>query len=174
MTQHAFVVEDIKQLAKRNQCKNVKKENIPIRLTDRNQMMLASVFEYMIGNTDWSVVNNHNIRIIKAKDDTLAMPYMVPYDFDFSGLVNCAYSTPDQRLGIDNVRDRLYRGLPITGDELTATLDYFNQKRIAIFVLINNFNLLTASSKKDMIAYLEGFYATINNPKDARRVFASE
>jgi hypothetical protein len=174
ITQHAFVVEDVKEVAKRNTCKDVKKENIPLRFTNRNQMMLASVFEYMIGNTDWSVLGNHNMRLIKPKNDSTAMPYIVPYDFDFSGLVNTAYSAPDERLGIETVKDRLYRGLPITKDELATVLDYYNQKKAAIYALINSFDLLSSRSKKDMTSYLDGFYATINKPKEAQKAFASQ
>jgi len=37
----------------------------------------------------------------------------VPYDFDFSGLVNTGYGTPDEGWTL-NGEGRLYRGLPIT------------------------------------------------------------
>ena len=174
ITEHAFLVEDVKDLAKRNSCKDMKDEKVPARSTDRNQMMLASVFEYMIGNTDWSVPGNHNIRLIKPKGDSTAVPYIVPYDFDFSGLVNTGYGAPDERLGLETVKDRLYRGLPITKDELAPVLDNFNQKKAAIYATINSFNLLTPTSKKEMTSYLDGFYLTINNPKEAQKAFAAQ
>ena len=174
ITQHAFFIEDIKELAKRNSCKAVKNEKIPIRSTDRNQMTLASVFEYMIGNTDWSVPGNHNIRLIQPKSDSTALPFMVPYDFDFSGLVNTAYAFPDERLGLGTVKRRMYRGAPITREELAPVLEFFNQKKTDIYAIINNFNLLTAESKKEITCYLDEFYTTINNPKDTQKAFSAE
>ncbi len=174
ITEHAFLVEDIKDLAKRNHCKLIKNEKIPTRSTDRNQMVLASIFEYMIGNTDWSVPENHNIRLIKPKGDSTAAPCMVPYDFDFSGLVNADYALPDERMGLRTVRDRLYRGAPVRKDELTPVLDYFNQSKAAIYTTINNFDLITDTSKKEMTDYLDEFYATINSLAAVHRIFLSQ
>ena len=34
----------------------------------------------------------------------------VPYDFDWSGVVNARYATPDPKLDVRNVRDRVFRG----------------------------------------------------------------
>jgi hypothetical protein len=173
VTEHAFLVEDLKDLAKRNHSKLIKNEKVPTRSTERGQMILASVFEYMIGNTDWSVPENHNIRLIKPKGDSTAVPYMVPYDFDFSGLVNTDYALPDERMGLKTVRNRLYRGAPVTSVELVPVLDYFNQKKDAIYAMINSFDLLTDASKKEMLDYLDEFYVTINNPRAVQRAFVS-
>jgi hypothetical protein len=137
-------------------------------------MVLASIFEYMIGNTDWSVPENHNIRLIKPKGDSTLLPYMAPYDFDFSGLVNADYAVPDERMGLKTVRNRLYRGAPVSKDELAPVLGYFNQKKDAIYTMINSFALLSDSSKKEMMDYLDEFYATINNPGDVQRAFSSQ
>jgi hypothetical protein len=172
ITEHAFLVEDVKDLASRNHCKLMKNEKIPTRSTDRNQMVLASVFEYMIGNTDWSVPENHNIRLIKPKHDQTGVPFMVPYDFDFSGLVNTDYALPDERMGLKTVRTRLYRGAPVSKDELIPVLDYYNQKKAAIYAAINGFDLLSGASKKEMTDYLDEFYATINDRGDVRSAFA--
>lgn len=174
VTQHAFLVEDVKELAKRNSCKSLKNEKMPARATDRNQMLLTSIFEYMIGNTDWSVPGNHNIRLVKPVNDSAARPFMIPYDFDFSGIVSADYAVPDGRLGIQTVRDRLYRGLPVDGSELAPVLDCFIQKKAAIYAAINNFNLLTDISKKEMTSYLEEFYTTISNPENTRRAFLAQ
>ncbi len=66
------------------------------------------LFEYMIGNTDFSIWALHNVRIVQKPDAHAAIA--VPYDFDLSGLVHAPYATPDRRLGLRSVVDRLYRG----------------------------------------------------------------
>ncbi len=55
INQHAFIVEDIKELAKRNTCDDWTDRKFNTERTDRRQMTTVAVFEYMIGNTDWSV-----------------------------------------------------------------------------------------------------------------------
>ena len=77
---------------------------------EREQMTFVNLFQYMIGNTDWSIPKCHNIKLMVPKNDTLAQPFAIPYDFDFCGLVDASYAVPDERFEIQSVRDRLYRG----------------------------------------------------------------
>jgi len=171
ITQHAFLLEDVKELAKRNACDDWTGKKFGTEATDRRQMTMVAIFEYMIGNTDWAVPNGHNIRLIHSNIDTLSRPYAVPYDFDYSGLVNTTYAIPDDRLGIENVRQRLYRGFPRLMEELNEVLDVFKKQKTNIYAIINNFNLLTPTTKRDMIDYLDGFYATIGSQSEIRETF---
>jgi hypothetical protein len=171
LTRHAFLVEDIKQVAKRNDCSDWSDKKIPTESTDRRQMTMVAVFEYMIANTDWSVPANHNIRLIHSKTDSLSRPYAVPYDFDFSGLVNTAYSAPDERLGISSVRERIYRGYPRTMDELNDVLTVFREQKDNVYAAINNFSLFTPATKKEMTRYLDEFYNTINDQSKVQYAF---
>jgi hypothetical protein len=170
-TRHAFLIEDVKQLAKRNDCVDWSGKKYATERTDRRQMTVAAVFEYMIANTDWSVPANHNIKLIHSAADSTSRPFVVPYDFDFSGLVNTIYSAPDERLGIANVRERIYRGFPRTMDELNDVLDVFKKQKGNIYAAINNFSLLTAGTKKEMTQYLDEFYETINSPARVKEAF---
>jgi hypothetical protein len=69
------------------------------------------------------------------------------------------------------VRERLYRGVPATMEYINEILDIFKRQKQQIYAVINNFSLLAPSTKKDMTDYLDGFYATINNPKEVRDTF---
>ncbi len=169
--QQAFLLEDVKDLATRNKCTESKLEKLDMESTDRSQMTIAALFEYMIGNTDWSVAAGHNFKLIQPEGDNYARPFAVPYDFDYSGLVNAEYAVPDQWLNIENVQQRVYRGFPRTMDELNAALTIFKQQKENIYALINNFNLLTSSGKKEMISYLEEFYQIIGNPNLVKSKF---
>ncbi len=171
ITEHAFLTEDIKDMAKRNDCRNWKHRKLFAADADRKQMTIVGIFEYMIGNTDWGVAVNHNTRYIISRKDSLARPYVVPYDFDYSGFVNTTYAIPDEKLGIENVRQRLYRGLPRTMEELNEALDIFKKQKDSIYSLIENFDLLTPKSKKEMISYLDDFYDQINKPQKVKEIF---
>ena len=160
-------------MAKRNGCVNVVDQKYPTEKTDRRQMTMVAVFAYMIGNTDWAVPVNHNIMLLRPKNDSTARPFPVAYDFDFSGFVNTYYSFPDERLGIETVRQRLYRGFPRTMEELDDVFTVFKARKAEIYALINDFHLCTPHSKKEITNYLDEFYHTINDPGDVKRVFIS-
>lgn len=170
-TEHAFFTEDAKELGKRNDCKEWAKGKINTESTDRKQMTLVALFEYMIGNTDWSVPGNHNIKFIQSKEDSTSKPFAVPYDFDYSGIVNTEYAVPDPLLNTETVLQRVYRGYPRSMEELNIALGIFKEQKEKIFALVNNFELLNAKNKKYMIEYLESFYALIKNPKDIKNIF---
>ena len=40
---------------------------------DSAQMDLMSVFEWLIGNTDWSVIMNHNVRLLEIAGQAVAL-----------------------------------------------------------------------------------------------------
>jgi hypothetical protein len=170
-TQYGFLIEDIDEMARRNGMKEVEGTMYKTELTDRAQMTMVSLFQYMIGNTDWSVPNYHNIKLIGSKEDPNARPVAVPYDFDICGFVDPPYATVDDQLTIDNVRDRLYRGFPRTMDELQAAIKLFNDRKESIYSLIQNFTLLESRSRKWAIAYLDDFYKTVNSPRVVQATF---
>jgi hypothetical protein len=171
ISEHAFLTEDIKDMAKRNGCRNWKHRQLSAAEADRKQMTIMAIFEYMIGNTDWGVAVNHNTRYIISRKDSLARPYVVPYDFDYSGFVNTPYAIPDEKLGIENVRQRVYRGLPRSMEELDEAFNIFKKQKDNIYGLIENFNLLTSKNKKDIISYLDDFYAQVNSPQKVKEIF---
>jgi hypothetical protein len=171
ITEYAFFLEDDKELAKRNNCKDWKKSPIGDQNTDRHQMAMVSIFEYMIGNTDWSVLARHNIRLLVSTSNSVQQFYAVPYDFDYSGFVNTAYATPDPKLEISDVRERVYRGYPYTMEELEEVLTVFKNQKNNIYLLINNFPLLNLWNKKDMINYLDDFFDVISQANRIKNAF---
>ena len=62
-----------------------------------------SVFQYMVGNTDWSMVRFHNVEVSRTPRGVYVP---VPYDFDWTGLVSTRYARPNEGLGIRSVRQR--------------------------------------------------------------------
>jgi len=169
--EHAFLMEDIKDVEKRNNCVGWTNGDLYQEQTNRRQMTIVSVFQYMIGNTDWAVPKRHNIKLVISSADSTGKPYAVPYDFDWSGFVNTDYAVPDEILGIENVRQRVYRGFPRTMAELEEVFELFNIQKAPIYAMINGFSLLTASSKKEMLRYLDDFYKIINDQSQVKSVF---
>ena len=170
-TSYAFLMEDVDVMAKRNGCKEMTDVKLNPETTDREQITLVYLFEYMIGNTDWSVLNNHNIKLLMPKEKANAKPLAVPYDFDYSGIVNADYAVPDEMMGISDVTQRRYRGFPRTMAELQAITLLFQQKKDRIYALVNNCQPLSVSNKKKMTAYLDEFYEIISNERKLKYEF---
>ena len=70
-------------------------------------LALAYLFEYLIGNLDFSFNGLHNTELL-ATTDGRVLP--VAYDFDFSGAVNTSYAVPPPDYGVPNVRTRKFMG----------------------------------------------------------------
>jgi hypothetical protein len=170
-TQYAFLIEDIDDMAKRNGCMEKENSQYHPERTNREHTTLVSVFQYMIGNTDWSIPYYHNIKLLVPKNDTNSFPYAVPYDFDVTGFVNAYYASPPPELGISSVTERVYRGFPRTIEEIEETVKNFIQKKDQIYSMINEFELLSNSSKKEMLNFLDDFYFLVNNKKNLQRIF---
>jgi hypothetical protein len=167
----AFFIEDVDDMAKRNNCKETGLLKINTEQTNREQATLVHLFQYMIGNTDWAVPLCRNTKLIQSKKDSLQPPFIVPYDFDYCGLVDADYAVPIPELEITSVRERSYRGFARTMEELKIALLLFTAQKAAIDSLINNFELLSEKNKKEMLHYLEDFYDTIAKDKNIKYIF---
>ncbi len=121
---------------------------------------MLSLWEYFIGNTDWSLAALHNVRLVLTDTGTLA----VPYDFDFSGLVNTPYAAPDSRLPIRSVRQRLWRGPCLFTDALSPALARFVAQRGAILALYDSLPALDRGYARDAVRYLDQFYGQARDP----------
>ena len=172
-TQYAFLIEDVDDMAKRNNMVEVEGTAYNTEQTNRDQMTLVTLFEYLIANTDWSVPAYHNVKLIGPKDNKSVRPYVVAYDFDICGFVDPPYATIDEQLQdqISSVRERLNRGFPRTMEELKIAVKLFNDKKESIIGLIKNNEHLTAKVKSNSVSYVEDFYKIINNDRDLQRIF---
>ena len=120
-----------------------------------HRMML---FAYMIGNTDFSIFALHNVRLVQDQKRQL---YPVPYDFDYSGLVDAPYAVPARVLGLKTVQERAYRGPCLTIDELEKVAAGFREKKAEMLALVESVPGLDAGSRRHMRRYLEEFFKAI-------------
>lgn len=168
---YAFFIEDVDDVARRNNCVEIDNIIFNTESTDRKQMTLVALFQYMIGNTDWAVPIYQNIKLIQDKNNKGAAPYPIPYDFDYSGLVNAKYAIPAEELPIKTVRDRLYLGFPRTIEELDEALSAFTKIKQPIDSLIMSCKGLEVLHQEEMIDYIEEFYEIARNQRSIQRIF---
>jgi hypothetical protein len=165
-SRYAFFLEDDDAMAHRNGGKVFDQPGVMDVQTDRTQMGLVAVFEYLIGNTDWSVWGLHNIVLVQ---DSARNVLPVPYDFDWSGVISTPYARPDSRLGIATVRQRLFRTPCRTAEDLAPILARFTAERDSIYELYRGQAWLEPKRVKQALDYYDDFYRTIDDPRAVRR-----
>lgn len=167
-THWGILLEDNADVAKRNRAM-LSRQRTKAQFTDSLTMATVGVFEYMIGNTDWSVSYQHNVNVLADSAKTRLM--VVPYDFDYSGIVGTDYAVPDSHLGIASVRDRLYRGPSYSMALFNKVFARFIAQKKAIYAVYEQSTLVDKRYVQSTTQFLDEFYATIENPKRSLRVF---
>jgi len=161
----AFLIEPEEMMAERMDAIVFKDDKLFSSLMKPADIDLVDLFQYMIGNGDYSVVGRHNIKILGPPGFGTAGYTPVPYDFDYSGLVNAAYAVPRAELGISSVKERYYLGLCRDDDAYIAAIGHINQHKEEILELVNNFEYLDAKFKKRTLTYLEEYFSLAEKPK---------
>ena len=167
-TRYAILLEEPKAIAARFGGKVFEQKGAMPGDLEEFHDALIGVFQYFIGNTDFSTHGLHNVELLARPDGTIVP---LAYDFDFSGAVNAAYATVDPRLSVTRVRDRLFRGFCTRRDAFTEVFALFNEKRPQIYALYADEvgGLLERGVVKETLKYFDEFYRTINDPRLARR-----
>ncbi len=164
LTQYGFAIEPKSLVEKRTNSKELETQGISQRKVNQEELTRMAIFNYMIGNTDWSVPIKHNVVLLKSSNPLYSTDNLiVPYDFDYSGLVGAPYSVPFESLPIKTVRDRLYLAVCRSEASFTNAVVEFSEKKEQFYKVINDFPYLDARAKKDMINYLDGFYDMIDS-----------
>lgn len=119
-TLDGFLIEDDNLVADRFEGKVFERYIHPLAM-DAESSAKNAFFQFMIGNTDFSVAYQHNGKLLYI--DKKIIP--LPYDFDMAGLVDASYATVNTNLGISKVTDRVYRGFKREEDVLRSVRTHF-------------------------------------------------
>ncbi len=158
-----FIIEDTAELADRIQGTFRKKvDGLVIDSMNAVQYDFIALYQYMIGNTDWKATPiPRNVKVFKKEAE--ADYKMVPFDFDFSGLVAAPYAVPNSGLGQMNIRHRIFQGIENIESIDEATRLLFLAKKKKIIKHVKKFMLLSRASKKDIRGFLELFFEELES-----------
>ena len=167
-------LEDDEDVAMRNGLQMVDIRWIDYDELDPQRQNLVHLFEYMIGNTEYSLVNPepdksccHNADVLSA---TGGPPYLpLPFDFDFAGMINAPYAQPNPRYPIDNVRERFYKGLCRNNELLPATAQRFLEEHGDFITIVDRLEPLSRRSRISVRNYLNKFLDRISDEKSRER-----
>jgi len=155
-----FIIEDGKTLERRynlERCSDC--YSIPTEQFNQENLRRTALFQYLIGNADWSTTLNKNLEIMHTTTDSTEY-YAVPYDFDYSGIVNPAYAAPNSDYDLTSVRERVFLG-NLTDQQMEPAIQKLLQEKQDIIDLISNCKRLSYTARQDVISYIESCYNSL-------------
>lgn len=158
---YAFAIEPMPLLEARTGGTALAVKGLSLARLNREQAGLVFVYQYMIGNTDWSFVTAEEDNACCHNGDLLDLDdsiYYVPYDFDLAGIVNASYAKPDPTLRLKSVRQRRYRGYCIDNEFVGAALRYVKSRQPEIMQAVDSIPGLPEDGRTTMSEYLEQFF----------------
>ena len=85
----------------------------------------------------------------------------VPYDFDFSGLVDAPYAEPPEGIEVSSVRQRNYRGYCAHNSEAVAAASELARRRGEILGLYATIPGMDERTRGKATSYLDGFFKDV-------------
>ena len=170
----AFFIESIREVAKRRELERVRLNRIPPQHLDARNSSIYELFQFLIANTDWSKTKGpgdedccHNGKVL-APPGTDTGWFVLPYDFDQSGLINAPYALPHERLPIRSVTQRLFRGRCEFLHHMDDTIAIFNERRDEIESALASGGV-TEKTDRSQRNYVARFYDIVNDPEKRKR-----
>lgn len=140
LNNYAILLEDIDESAERINGAEVEAFGKKWSGFEPVSAQTMAVFQYLIGNHDWDIRFNRNVKFVQQ--DGLDKLIPVPYDFDGSGFVSAAYAKPNPNFRLESLKQRLFLGKFNNKKERATVIDHFLDKEKAIHQLIEDFDLL--------------------------------
>lgn len=165
---YGFFIEDNDDMAKRLDSEVVKDPGFGFNELNRQALMRLAMFQYMIGNIDYSATMLHNCDAIKLKTIPGLIP--VPYDFDYSEMVFPPYADLVFRYK-DQQSGKIFKSICPTSTEVDAAVTFFGSRKSAFRKEIRKCKHLSGRKKRQMLHYLHDFYRIIHNEQQVKSEF---
>ena len=120
----------------------------------------VTLFQYLIGNADYGLLMPRNIKHVRLSGGGYKA---VPYDFDFSGLVDAEYAVANPDYGQASVKDRVWIWEFDQAPQMAATVARFKAKESELLQLIANYPHLSTRGKRQITKYVGDFYRNLDN-----------
>jgi hypothetical protein len=169
-THLGLFIEHKDGVADRNDMKNVDLNKIKLAELDQLQGTIVSLFMFMVGNTDFSLISApedeccHNAKLFQVEGENRYFP--APYDFDSTGYVDASYAQTNPSLKLRNVRQRLYRGFCVPENIMNEALSQFRTNEEQLLAVAGDTTYVDERTAENSVEYLQDFFAIINDPEE--------
>ena len=168
-----FLIEDDKRVSQRHESRVFERFVHPMAM-DHLTSVHNAFFQYLLGNTDFSVAYQHNGKLMYSEADKKIIP--LPYDFDMTGWVNPSYATVNTTLGINSVQDRKYRGFKREQQYFDQVRKEFLDKKSSLMEMVASFESEFSDPKeyKNMFDFMGDFYETMEDDSKFQKSIVDE
>lgn len=171
-----FFIEDDGELARRIGLNKARRgQRVPLGFIDANAAGRMAMFNYMISNLDWALNASapgqpccHNGELFAAGQSSSAKVIPIPYDFDFSGLVDAPYATPPATIRANSVRERVYRGYCVHNAGALAAAAAMRGRQGAILAALDVPGL-EAKERERARRFLDNFFREIADDRSVEK-----
>ena len=161
----SFFIEDDGDLADRMGMKKFENQGAKFDDVELDAGSLMAVWFYFVGNTDWSLPYLHNVELFTWMGRYVS----IPFDFDWSGVVNAPYAKPDYRLGTASVTERVWRGPCWPRETIDAAIKRITSKKEDIYGLYRTHAGLDPKLLKESLQYYDDFFKIAMDPRNVDR-----
>ena len=169
MNRYAFFIEPKKEVADRIGGKVYEPKVTKVDVLERFHYNTMTMFQYLISNTDWAIENLHNMTLVASKE--LNAVITIPYDFDYSGLVNAYYAVPHKTVPIEHVTERYNKSHCMTMDEMKEIRALVLEQKDELIACVENFTSLSEDNRKKILHSFDKCFDAIENEKVCRNIF---
>lgn len=163
---YGFFIEDKEHLANRVGRRALKFRNVKQYQVLRSNILILTLFQSMIGNSDWDVSRLHNIDLMSVNEHSL--PVAIPYDFDWSAIIAHDYFVPDPQIDLESKYKRRYKSYRWSDEEFETAFASFHEHRDELMSLITDFTYLEKDNRLKLLVYISEFYDLISSKVDVK------
>ncbi len=169
LNKYAFFIESTEQAAERLGMEEIEMANLTQQQLVEENILKVALFNYMIGNTDWSIPKLHNV--ILMSDGRHTPPVAIPYDFDMSEFVDASYM--HLYMGQELLENR-YKGKKVAIENLEHVIKHYQEKKKDLISTVLNLEQLDLACKQECLKLIDSFYQVLSNRQAYRKAFIAE
>lgn len=156
-----FFIEEHIDVAARNDMERARVgARTPVTTLNPADAARFGVFQYLIANLDWAMQAGppgdfccHNSRLVGPGGSP---PFAtIPYDFDYSGLVDAPYAVPPEAINVASVKTRRFRGFCRHNAETLKAAAEIRDQRAALLAIIAQVPQMSDGTKRKATAFIE-------------------
>jgi len=159
-TRNGFFAEHFETLADRLGAELLPAASFDPERLDLEAADQVALFNFMVGNTDWSIEKQDNVFLLRFPD---GKDVPVIFDLDMSGLVNAHYASPAPGLPIKKVKHRYYLGFCHPDTDWDALFAKFSGMEEEIMKMLVTSPGLGRGDRRESAAYLDSFFETLDS-----------
>ncbi len=169
MESYAFVIENNQEMAHRINGELVEGYGTKVDALETSSYQNMVLFNYMIGNADWRINTQKNLKLVRHKKRELFT--IVPYDFDYSNIVSPSYVKLAPTSNSLGENDSIFSGTFKDKESLEQHIQKFKRLEKNEFSSFNACEFLNRKEKAKMKLILKTFFKVIKNKKKLEGMF---